>query len=186
MKLKDILAISGKSGLYKYISQGRNGIIVESFDDKKRLAIPASTKVSALDDIAIFTANEEVPLVDVFKILYKKEDGKQTIDHKSSNEQLIALFETILPEYDRERVYISDMKKLVQWYNILLSLNLIDLVEEVEEEKTKDKIEEPKDQKDQKDKKNKGGAAAKKQIKQSAANKPKQPAKKGGNIKAGG
>jgi hypothetical protein len=183
MKLKDILAISGKSGLYKYVSQGRNGIIVESFDDQKRLAIPASTKVSALDDIAIFTETEEVPLSNVFKILFKKEDGKPTIDHKSSNEQLKALFETILPEYDRDRVYISDMKKLVQWYNILVGLNMIDLVEEVEEEKTKDKLEEPKDQKD---KKNKTVAAPKKQIKQSAANKPKQPAKKSGNIKAGG
>jgi hypothetical protein len=182
MKLKDILAISGKSGLYKFVSQGRNGIIVESFDDKKRSLISASTKVSALDDIAIFTEKEEVPLAEVFKIIFKKEDGKQTIDHKSSTEQLIAFFENILPEYDREKVYVSDMKKLVQWYNILVGLNMIDLVEEVEEEKTKDKIEEPKDQKDKKKKE----APAKKTIKQSAANKPKQPAKKGGNIKAGG
>jgi len=182
MKLKDILAISGKSGLYKFISQGRTGIIVESFDDKKRSAIPASTKVSALDDIAIFTATEEVPLASVFKIIFKKEDGKPTIDHKSSPEQLKTFFETILPEYDRERVYVSDMKKVAQWYNILVGLNMIDLVEEVEEEKTKDKIEEPKDQQDKKKK----AATVKKQVKQPAANKPKQTAKKTGNIKAGG
>jgi hypothetical protein len=183
MKLKDILAISGKSGLYKFVSQGRNGIIVESFEDKKRSAIPASTKVSALDDIAIFTETEEIPLAKVFKIIFEKEDGKPTIDHKSSNDKLIAMFDTILPEYDRERVYVSDMKKLFQWYNILVGLNMIDLVEEVEEEKTLDKIEEPKDQKEKNKKKE---APVKKQIKQSAANKPKQPAKKGGNIKAGG
>ncbi len=135
MKLKDILAISGKSGLFKFISQGRNGIIVESFDDHKRMAVPSSAKVSALEDIAIFTDKEEVPLADVFKKIYEKESGKETINHKSSPEELKALLESILPNYDKERVYVSDMKKLVHWYNILVSLNMIDLKEDKEEEK---------------------------------------------------
>jgi hypothetical protein len=133
MKLKDILAISGKSGLFKFISQGRNGIIVESFDDHKRTVVPSSAKVSALEDIAIFTDAEEVPLGEVFKKLFEKESGKPTIDHKSSPEELKALLESILPNYDRERVYVSDMKKLVHWYNLLLSLNLIIVDEEPEE-----------------------------------------------------
>jgi hypothetical protein len=182
MKLKDILAISGKSGLYKFISQGRNGIIVESFDDKKRTAISASTKVSALNDIAIFTATEEKPLADVFKIIFKKEEGKATIDHKTATpEQLKAFFESILPEYDRERVYVSDMKKLVQWYNILVELNLIDLVEDEEDVTAKDK---PEEHTEIKEKKKSGNST--KPVKSQAANRPKQPAKKGGNIKAGG
>lgn len=144
MKLKDILAISGKSGLYKFISQGRNGIIVESFDDKSRIAVPASTKVSALEDIAIFTQNEEVPLAEVFRKIFRKEDGKQAVSHKSSPEELKNYFETVLPEYDRERVYISDIKKVILWYNTLCAANLIDLEEDQEEkaeEKNADKKE---------------------------------------------
>jgi hypothetical protein len=138
MKLKDILAISGKGGLFKFISQGRNGIIVESFEDHKRTVVHSSAKVSALEDIAIFTASEEIPLGDVFKKLYDKEGGKPTISHKSSPDELKTLLESILPEYDRERVYVSDMKKLVHWYNLLLSLNLLNPEEETEEEEKKE------------------------------------------------
>jgi hypothetical protein len=138
MKLKDILAISGKGGLYKFVSQGRNGIIVESFDDKKRTVVHSSAKVSALEDIAIFTDEEEVPLADVMKKLYEKENGKETISHKSSPDELKTLLQEILPDYDRDRVYVSDMKKLVQWYNILLKLDLLKPEEEDAEEEDKD------------------------------------------------
>ena len=142
MKLKDILSISGKGGLYKFISQARNGIIVESFEDGKRTAVPTSAKVSALEDIAIFTDSKEVPLADVFKKIYEKESGKVTIDHKSSPEELKAFIETILPDYDKERVYVSDIKKLVLWYNILISHNLLNPDEkEEEEEEEKDTAE---------------------------------------------
>jgi hypothetical protein len=141
MKLKDILSISGKSGLFKFISQGRNGIIVESFDDHKRTVVHSSAKVSALEDIAIFTDSEEVSLAKVFKKLYEKEAGKPTIDHKSSPDELKALLVSILPNYDRERVYVSDIKKLVHWYNILLGLNLLIPEEETEEEKNEDSTE---------------------------------------------
>lgn len=130
MKLKEILSISGKGGLFKYISQARNGIIVESIEDGKRMAVQSSAKVSALEDIAIFTDSEEVPLGDIFKKIYEKENGKQTIDHKSSSEELKAFMESILPEYDKERVYVSDMKKLVMWYNILISHNMLKPEEE--------------------------------------------------------
>lgn len=138
MKLKDILAISGKGGLYKFISQGRNGIIVESYDDGKRTVVHSSAKVSALEDIAIFTDEEEVSLTDVFKKLFEKENGKETISHKSSPDELKALLSQILPEYDRERVYVSDIKKLVQWYNILLKYDLLKPEEEPEEEEKDD------------------------------------------------
>ena len=139
MKLKDILSISGKGGLYKFISQARNGIIVESFDDGKRTAISASAKVSALEDIAIFTETEEVPLADIFKKIYEKENGKETINHKSSPEELKAFIESVLPDYDKERVYVSDIKKLVMWYNILISHNLFKPDEEEEEKNADEK-----------------------------------------------
>lgn len=141
MNLKDILAISGKGGLFKFISQGRTGIIVESFEDKKRSVIHASSKVSALEDIAIFTETEEVALGDIFNKIHEKENGKATIDHKSSADELKAFMAEILPEYDKERVYVSDMKKLVQWYNTLQKL---DLLKPDEETKDKEKDDEKK------------------------------------------
>lgn len=132
MKLKDILSISGKPGLYKFISQARNGIIVESFADGKRMAVQNSAKVSALEDIAIFTETDEIPLKEVFKKLFEKTEGKATISNKASNDELKKLMEDILPDYDRERVYVSDIKKLVNWFNILTDLELLSIVDEEE------------------------------------------------------
>lgn len=125
MDLKDILAISGYGGLFKFISQGRNGIIVESFANKKRTFISAAVKVSSLSEIAIFTDTEEVSLSDVFKNIHKKENGGKTIDPKSSNDDLKNFMAEVLPSYDRERVYVSDIRKLVTWYDILLENNLL-------------------------------------------------------------
>jgi hypothetical protein len=164
MKLKDILAISGKSGLFKFISQGRNGIIVESFEDQKRMVVHSSAKVSALEDIAIFTEKEEVPLAEIFKKIFEKQDGKETISHKSSPEELKNLLESILPDYDRERVYISDMKKLVHWYNLLLGLNLLIPEEEPKEDGVKADGEEKLPAKSDHDKKD-IHSSEKKQIK---------------------
>ena len=130
MALKDILAISGKPGLYKFISQGRNGIIVESLTDNKRIHVPATAKISALEDIAIFTDEEEVPLQNVFKKINEKEEGGKTIDHKSSPEELKSYMTDVLPNYDKDRVYVSDLKKLYQWYNILHDLDLLTFEEE--------------------------------------------------------
>lgn len=142
MKLKEILAISGQSGLFKFVSQGRNGIIVESFSDKKRSFVNASAKVSTLEDIAIFTETEEKPLAEVLKSIFEKENGGEAISHKSSNDELIKYMEKILPDYDKERVYPSDIKKLVQWYNILKEQNLLVFDEEKEEDKTATETEE--------------------------------------------
>ena len=135
MDLKDILAISGYGGLFKFISQGRNGIIVESFDSKKRTFVSAATKVSSLSEIAIFTDTEEVSLSDVFKNIFQKDNGGKTIDPKSSNDELKSYMAEILPNYDKERVYVSDIKKLVIWYNILHENNLL-VFEEKEKEST--------------------------------------------------
>jgi hypothetical protein len=169
MKLKDILAISGKSGLYKFVSQGRNGIIVESFDDHSRSLAHTSAKVSTLEDIAIFTATEELPLANVFKKIYEKENGKQAISHKSSPEELKAFFEAILPDYDRSKVYISDIKKVVNWYNILIGLNMLNPADEEEnqneENTTEAKGEEPKRASENRMKPAKGNAKIKAESK---------------------
>ncbi|MFO7658201.1 MAG: DUF5606 domain-containing protein [Bacteroidales bacterium] len=133
MDLKDILAISGQSGLFKYVSDGRNGIIVEAFDSKKRMFVNASTKVSSLKDIAIYTETEEKPLADVLKKIFETENGGPAIDPKSDNEELKAYMAKVLPDYDRERVYVSDIRKLISWYNLLLDNNLLNIEEEKDE-----------------------------------------------------
>lgn len=138
--LKDILSISGHGGLFKYVSQARNGIIVESLEDQKRMQAHASAKVSALDDISIFTETEDIALKNVLKAIFDKENGGEAISHKSSNDELKKYFEQVLPSYDKERVYVSDIKKVINWYNILLKHNLLNFEEPVEE--TKDKTEE--------------------------------------------
>jgi hypothetical protein len=135
MDLKEIMSVSGQSGLFRFISQGRNGIIVEAFSDKKRSFINASSKVSSLEDIAIFTSEEEVPLKQVLKTIFELEKGGPAPDPKSSPEELKAFMEKVLPTYDHERVYISDIKKLVTWYNTLLSLNMLSFEEEPVAEK---------------------------------------------------
>jgi hypothetical protein len=130
MDLKEIMSVSGQSGLFRFISQGRNGIIVEAFSDKKRSFVNSSSKVSSLEDIAIFTSEEEVPLKQVLKNIFELEKGGPAPDPKSPPEVLKAFMEKVLPAYDHERVYISDIKKLVSWYNTLLSLNMLIFDEE--------------------------------------------------------
>lgn len=132
MELKDIMAISGHSGLFKFISQGRHGIIVESLSDAKRISISASAKVSSLTDIAIFTNNGEVAFKDVLKKIREAENGGPAINQKSEDKELKKYFEKILPDYDREKVYTSDIKKVITWYNQLQSLNHLDIIDKEE------------------------------------------------------
>jgi hypothetical protein len=141
MNLKDILAISGHSGLFRFISQGRNGVIVEGLIDKKRMNATSSMRISALDDVAIFTTDKEVPLKEVFRKIFQKENGQPCIDPKSPEDKLKAYFVEILPDYDKDKVYVSDMKKVYNWYNILLGQKMIDLEEDKPEE-TKDALAE--------------------------------------------
>lgn len=134
MNLEAIISVSGKPGLYKVISKKKNGLVVESIPDGKKLNIFALDKVSALDDISIYTYEEDIPLKEVFTKLFKIENGKESIDHKDTPEVLRAKMVQILPDFDQERVYISDLKKLFQWYNLLISAGLLK-AEEVKEEK---------------------------------------------------
>lgn len=134
MDLKGILAISGHGGLFKLVSQARNGIIVESLETKKRMPAYATSKISALEDIAIFTDDEDVHLKDVFKNIFNKENGGETISHKSKPDLMKKYFAEILPDYDRDRVYVSDMKRVFNWYNILHKHEMLTFEEETKEE----------------------------------------------------
>ena len=134
MDLSKILSISGKPGLFTLISQAKSGALIESLLDGKRQTAFANAKISSLQDISIFTIDEDIPLVKVFQEIYKKEDGKDCIDPKSDSKKLIAYMTEIVPNFDSERVYVSDMKKLFTWYNLLNSKGLIDLKEENEAE----------------------------------------------------
>ncbi|MGV8137649.1 MAG: DUF5606 domain-containing protein [Mangrovibacterium sp.] len=127
--MKGILAISGQPGLSKLISEAKNCIIVESLVTGKRMPVYSSSKVSALADIAIFTETGEVALKQVFKNISVKENGGE-VAAKDSGADLKAYFELILPDYDKNRVYTSDMKKIVQWYNLLKKNDLLNLEEE--------------------------------------------------------
>lgn len=137
MDLSKILAISGKPDLYKHIAQSRNGIVIESITDGKRLNAFTTDKVSALQDIAIYTTEEDLPLADIFKKIFTKENGGEAINHKSSNDEIKSYIEEVIPNYDKDRVYVSDMKRLIKWYNTLQKHNLIDLEEPVKEEEDK-------------------------------------------------
>ena len=125
MILKDILAISGEPGLFKFIAQGKNAIIVEHLETKKRSSSYGSAKVSSLDDIAIFTEKEDMPLGKVFDLIHEKENGGPAVDSKTDVIKLKGWFEGILPEYSKDKVYTSDIKKVAQWYNTLHRLNLL-------------------------------------------------------------
>lgn len=141
--LKGILSISGKPGLFKMISQGKNNIIVESLMDGKRIPAHSFDKIISLEDIAIFTETEEKPLVEVFKAILEKEgEGNKTLDSKkASADEIKAYFAEVLPEYDRDRVYVSDMKKVLSWFNLLLDKDLLK-EDEVSEAKPEEADEE--------------------------------------------
>jgi hypothetical protein len=131
MNLKDIIAISGEGGLFRFLAQGRNAIIVEHLETGKRQTASATARVSSLEDIAIFTTDEDLKLSVVFDRIWEKESGGSAIDVKLPSASLTAYFEGIVPEYDRNRVYISDIKKVLAWYNIMHKLNLLVKEEEV-------------------------------------------------------
>jgi len=139
--LKDLMAISGHAGLFKFISQARNGIIVESLETGKRMNAFATMKVSALEDIAIYTDDKEIPLEEVLVSLHKYENGGEAISPKSDPEDLKDYFSAILPEYDRERVYVSDIKKVLAWYNLLLKYDLLKPDEEAFQRKSLARME---------------------------------------------
>lgn len=141
--LTKILSVSGRPGLYKLISTAKNMNIVESLADGKRIPIYAQEKVIALSDVSIYTESDDTPLREVFKSIKEKENGKQVkLNSKSSNKEFFAYLAEVLPDYDKERVYASDAKKIISWYNILVESNIdfeeaeVDETAETEESET--------------------------------------------------
>ncbi|KJD34649.1 hypothetical protein PK35_02430 [Tamlana nanhaiensis] len=131
MSLEKVLAISGKPGLYKLVAQTRGGFVAESLIDSKRISVTMQNNVSVLSEIAIYTLAEEVPLHVVLKKIKDKENGEiASVKPKDSKDKLEEYFFEVLPDYDEDRVYASDIKKVVQWYNLLQKHNMLDLLEE--------------------------------------------------------
>jgi hypothetical protein len=141
MVLKDILSISGEPGLFKFLAQGKNAIIVEHLETLKRSSAHGSAKVSSLEDIAIFTDKEDMPLSKVFDLIWEKENGGPAIDPKTDSARLTEWFESVLPEYSRNKVYTSDIRKVAQWYNILHKLDLLVKEEPEKEGEEKEPVE---------------------------------------------
>lgn len=128
MGLDKILSVSGKPGLYQVKAKTRTGFVAESLIDGKRISVGIQHNVSILSEIAIYTLTEELPLVEVFKKIKTKEDGKTTsISHKDGKDALEEYFFEVVPDYDEDRVYASDIKKVVQWYNLLHQHDLLNL-----------------------------------------------------------
>lgn len=137
MELKDIVSINGKPGLFEIKAQSKGGIIVESLLDGKKIPVTATHNISALNEIAIYTYEEEIPLRIVFKTIGEKEKGAAAISPKESEKVLTNYFREILPNFDEERVYTSNIKKVLQWYNLLASKNFdFTAIKEQEEETT--------------------------------------------------
>ena len=119
MSIKKILSISGKPGLFELKVQTRTGFVAESLLDGKKITVGLRANVSLLSEIAVYTYSEEVRLAEVFKAIATKENEGVALSHKESDDQLKAYFREILPEYDEDRVYTSDIKKVLNWYNLL-------------------------------------------------------------------
>lgn len=145
MSLEKILSISGKPGLYDLKTQTRNGFVAESLLDGKRITVNMRSNVSMLSEIAIYTYSEEVPLRQILQAIKEKEDGAATsVSHKDSKNKLESYFREILEDYDEDRVYASDIKKVVQWYNLLQKKEMMDFSEPEEEKEEKTTEEENK------------------------------------------
>jgi hypothetical protein len=142
MDLSGIISIAGKPGLYKVIAQGKNSVIVESLVNGKRIPAYATDKISALEDISIYTLESDVALADVFASLLKKFDGKEGLSHKDDVINLQEVLFEVLPEYDEDRVYPSDIKKLFQWYNLLVNAGVLTLEADEKEEPKQEEVAE--------------------------------------------
>ncbi len=137
MNLEGLINISGKNGLYKVISKTKNMIIVESIIDKKRIPVSSGNQANMLEEIGIYTYKDTKPLSEVFEEIAKKENYNQTISHKLSKNKLLEFFRQIVPDFDEDKVYISDIKKVIQWYNLLQKKKIIKQIEKKEITKKK-------------------------------------------------
>ncbi|MBP5398062.1 MAG: DUF5606 domain-containing protein [Bacteroidales bacterium] len=130
--LSKTVAVNGQSGLFTYLAQSRGGLIIESLVDHKRQAITMRNRITALADVSIYTDEGEMKLQEVFKALEKTLAGKDAPTSKSSEKEIVGLFEKAVPTYDRDRFYFSHMKKVLDWYNCLVQYASLDFVEEEE------------------------------------------------------
>ncbi|MCK5856386.1 MAG: DUF5606 domain-containing protein [Bacteroidales bacterium] len=149
MDLSEILAISGKPGLYRMVAQNKGGLIVEAIEDDKRFPVYSTHQISALEEISIYTYEEDVPLKEVFEKMFNVLEGKVAMSPKSNKNDMMAFFETVLPDFNQEQVYASDVKKIIQWYNIFHKhgmLSFDDKEDEVVETKDEDDKKESTDE----------------------------------------
>jgi hypothetical protein len=137
MKISDVLAISGKPGLFKILASSPKNLVVESMIDGKRSSIPGSLRVSSLSDITMYTIEEDVPLREILKSMFDKNKGKPALSHNSAPQEVKDFIDSVVNDLDHGRVYASDLRKLVQWYNLLISQKALPFEEE--EEKKDDK-----------------------------------------------
>ncbi|MGP8215828.1 MAG: DUF5606 domain-containing protein [Bacteroidia bacterium] len=141
MNLSEIIAVSGQSGLFKTIAQSKNSVIVESVIDKKRMPVYSSQRVHTLEAISVYCTDKDIPLGEVFKKISDKENkGATPVDHKAEEPELLKYFGEVLPEYDKDRVHISDVRKLIQWYNILQKADMLNFEEARTEEGEEAKV----------------------------------------------
>jgi ubiquinone biosynthesis protein Coq4 len=138
MEFNKIIAVTAKPGLFQVISQSKSAIIVSSLTNDKKIAISTTQNVSLLENIAIYTYEEDIPLLKVFKAMFQKTEGKEAISHKESSKKLETFFVEVLPDYDAERVYTSNIKKVIQWFNLLVKSGMdFSKIEASPEENTK-------------------------------------------------
>ncbi|NQY11485.1 MAG: DUF5606 domain-containing protein [Flavobacteriales bacterium] len=189
MDLSKIIAISGKPGLFKVIAKSKNGVVVESIVDNQRFTAHSSFIISSFEDISIYSNNDDYPLKDVLKKISESSKGEKCIGHKSSEAELKKFMIDLLPDYDEDRVYVSDIKKLVKWYNILQEAKILEeLIADAEEPTVEDASYDEADgtkategEKEEKPKKAKKAAAKKPTAKKETVKKSvsvKAPAKK--------
>lgn len=184
MDLTGIISISGKPGLFKIVAQSKAAVIVEDVENKKRFPAHSRHKISALEDISIYTYEEDVPLKDVYSKLYEHTDGKKAISHKEDSKKLRSELASFLPDYDEDRVFDSDIKKLFQWFNLLHRSGILKEVIEAEKKKEEDEKKEEKASSEKSTAKSKEAKSEKegdkKEVKKAPAKKaaPKKPAAK--------
>ncbi len=130
MDLSKILSFSGKPGLYETLAQTKNGLVVESLTDGKKFTAFSHEKISSMEEISIYTTDEDRPLKEILKTIFEKQNGEKVLSHKSSATELKTFFKEMVPDYDEDNVYISDIKKVVNWYNTLVEHKLLDFEED--------------------------------------------------------
>ena len=151
MDLSKILSIAGKPGLFKMVGESKNGIVVESLTDGKRIPAFSHERISSLKEISIYTEGEDMSLFDILKNLYEKKEAKPVENPKKlKSTDLKALFAEVVPDYDKDAVYTSDMKKVFSWYNQLLEKDMLDFTEEEAETEVETKVEDKTESTEQK------------------------------------